>query len=95
MIQCSDKDYGTDLWFKDFRKYFEEPILASRQPSADEDVISLGEERAMELNHRTRWFILRRTQEIINNFLPTRQELVVFCRSTPLQVRISKCCYIE
>jgi len=94
VIQCSDKDYGTDLWFKDFRKYFEEPILASRQPSADEDVISLGEERAMELNHRTRWFILRRTQEIINNFLPTRQELVVFCHSTPLQVRISKCCHV-
>jgi DNA repair and recombination protein RAD54B len=79
-----------DLCLKEFRKYFEEPILASRQPSADEDIINLGEHRAMELNHCTSLFILRRTQEVINKYLPSRQEVVVFCHSTPLQVRICK-----
>ncbi|XP_021937770.1 DNA repair and recombination protein RAD54B-like isoform X3 [Zootermopsis nevadensis] len=74
----------------EFRKYFEDPILASRQPSADEDIIHLGEHRAMELNHCTSWFILRRTQEVINKYLPTRQEMVVFCHSTPLQQAMYK-----
>jgi DNA repair and recombination protein RAD54B len=76
----------TDLWFKEFRKYFEDPILASRQPSANENIIRLGEQRAMELNHHTSWFILQRTQDVIDKYLPTRQEVVVFCCSTPLQV---------
>ncbi|XP_033606258.1 DNA repair and recombination protein RAD54B isoform X3 [Cryptotermes secundus] len=74
----------------EFRKYFEEPILASRQPSADKDVINLGEQRATELNHCTSWFILRRTQEIIDKYLPTRHEMVVFCHSTPLQQAMYK-----
>ncbi|XP_069701222.1 DNA repair and recombination protein RAD54B-like isoform X2 [Periplaneta americana] len=69
----------------EFRRYFEEPILASRQPSVEKEVRKLGEERAMELNHRTSWFILRRTQEVIDKYLPKKQEMVVFCRSTPIQ----------
>jgi DNA repair and recombination protein RAD54B len=79
--------------FQEFRKYFEEPVLASRQPAADEEVKSLGEWRAVELNHCTSWFILRRSQEVIDKYLPTRHELVVFCHSTPLQVRIIKYSY--
>ncbi|KAJ9580257.1 hypothetical protein L9F63_004070 [Diploptera punctata] len=72
----------------EFKKYYEEPILASRQPSADDDTCELGEQRARELNHCSSWFILRRTQEVIDKYLPTKQEIVVFCISTPLQQRM-------
>ena len=60
--------------------------MASRQPTADEETCILGEQRAKELNRVSSWFILRRTQEVIDKYLPTKQEIVVFCTSTPLQV---------
>ncbi|PSN33104.1 DNA repair and recombination protein RAD54B [Blattella germanica] len=61
----------------DFKKYYVDPILASRQPSADNETSVLGEQRAKELNHCSNWFILRRTQEVIDKYLPTKQEIVL------------------
>lgn len=70
----------------EFKRHFEEPIVSSNQPNCGEEIRELGEERAKELNHSTNCFILRRTQSIINQYLPSKQECVVFCTPTPLQV---------
>ncbi|XP_061633757.1 DNA repair and recombination protein RAD54B [Phyllopteryx taeniolatus] len=71
-----------------YRKVFEEPILRSRQPSCSEDDRALGDERASELSRLTGAFILRRTQEIINRYLPPRLDWTLFCRPSPPQREI-------
>ena len=55
-----------------FRHVYEDPILASRQPNASEEAVSVGQTRAAELNRLTGLFILRRTQEINNQYLPPK-----------------------
>ncbi|KAF3839783.1 hypothetical protein F7725_018500 [Dissostichus mawsoni] len=65
-----------------YRKVYEEPILRSRQPGCAE---GFGEERAAELSRLTGMFILRRTQEIINCYLPPRLDWTLFCEPSPLQ----------
>ncbi|XP_060906556.1 DNA repair and recombination protein RAD54B [Labrus mixtus] len=71
-----------------YRKVYEEPILRSRQPSCTEEVRVLGEERAAELSRLTGMFILRRTQEIINRYLPPRLDWTLFCEPSPLQLEL-------
>ncbi|XP_017579315.1 DNA repair and recombination protein RAD54B [Pygocentrus nattereri] len=71
-----------------YRKIYEEPIIRSRQPTCTEEERVMGEERAAELSRLTSVFTLRRTQEIINRFLPERLEWTVFCRPTELQVQL-------
>ncbi|XP_025152483.1 DNA repair and recombination protein RAD54B isoform X1 [Harpegnathos saltator] len=63
----------------EYRNYYEDPIVASQSPHASDDVLSLGNERAMELHECTKRFILRRTQETINKYLPCKHEMVLFC----------------
>ncbi|XP_076246911.1 DNA repair and recombination protein RAD54B isoform X2 [Calliopsis andreniformis] len=63
-----------------FKKYFANPIVASQCPNASTNVVSLGTERANELHNKTQNFILRRTQDKIDKYLPSKHELVVFCR---------------
>lgn len=45
----------------------------------------MGEERAAELSRLTGMFILRRTKEIINRYLPPRLDWTLFCKPCPLQ----------
>lgn len=71
-----------------YRKIYEEPIVTSRQPSASEEEKKLGEKRAIELTRITRLFILRRTQEVINKYLPPKIENVIFCRPSTLQIQL-------
>ncbi|XP_055966219.1 DNA repair and recombination protein RAD54B [Sorex fumeus] len=71
-----------------YRKIYEEPIIISRQPSASEEEKKLGEERATELTRLTRLFVLRRTQEVINKYLPPKIENVIFCRPEALQIEL-------
>ncbi|XP_065101608.2 DNA repair and recombination protein RAD54B [Paramisgurnus dabryanus] len=71
-----------------YRKIYEEPILRSRQPSCTEEERFIGEERAAELFRLTGVFTLRRTQEIINQYLSERIEWTVFCKPTELQLRL-------
>ncbi|CAL8247191.1 unnamed protein product [Lota lota] len=73
-----------------YRKVYEEPILRSRQPSCTEEERVLGEERATELSRLTGMFILRRTQEIINCYLPPRHDWTLFCGATALQTELYK-----
>nr|XP_012228606.1 PREDICTED: DNA repair and recombination protein RAD54B-like isoform X2 [Linepithema humile] len=63
----------------EYKHYYEGPIVASQCPHADDDVLSLGNERAKELHERTKPFILRRTQQAINKYLPSKNEMVLFC----------------
>ncbi|XP_006761258.1 PREDICTED: DNA repair and recombination protein RAD54B isoform X1 [Myotis davidii] len=71
-----------------FRKIYEEPIIVSRQPSASKEDKELGERRAAELVCFTGLFFLRRTQEVINKYLPPKIENVVFCRPGALQLEL-------
>ncbi|XP_036088770.1 DNA repair and recombination protein RAD54B isoform X3 [Rousettus aegyptiacus] len=71
-----------------YRKIYEEPIIISRQPSASEEEKELGERRAAELTCLTGLFFLRRTQEVINKYLPPKIENVVFCRPGALQIEL-------
>ncbi|XP_066235229.1 DNA repair and recombination protein RAD54B isoform X1 [Saccopteryx leptura] len=73
-----------------YRKIYEEPILISKQPSASEEEKELGERRTAELICLTGHFFLRRTQEIINRYLPPKIETVVFCRLGALQIELYK-----
>ncbi|XP_023776533.1 DNA repair and recombination protein RAD54B isoform X3 [Cyanistes caeruleus] len=71
-----------------YKKIYEEPIVRSREPSATEEEKELGEKRAAELTRLTGLFILRRTQEVINKFLPPKKESIIFCRPTTLQLEL-------
>ncbi|XP_036987054.2 DNA repair and recombination protein RAD54B [Artibeus jamaicensis] len=71
-----------------YRKIYEEPIIISRQPSASKEEKKLGEKRAAELICLTAPFFLRRTQEVINKYLPPKIENVVFCRPGTLQIEL-------
>ena len=74
--------------YKSFVKIFETPILKSRQPNAQEKDIELGEERTEELAQTTAPFILRRTADILSNYLPSKSEYVLFCTPTPEQSQL-------
>ncbi|XP_069587811.1 DNA repair and recombination protein RAD54B [Ranitomeya imitator] len=73
-----------------YRKIYEEPIIRSREPSADKEEKKLGDERATELGRLTGLFILRRTQEVINKFLPPKIESIVFCKPCMFQLDLYK-----
>ena len=55
-----------------FRRYYEMPILASREPTASEAVIAKGEERSAELSAIVNDFILRRTNKLLSAHLPPK-----------------------
>ncbi|XP_021350672.1 DNA repair and recombination protein RAD54B-like [Mizuhopecten yessoensis] len=71
-----------------FKNVYENPIVASRQPGASQQVLDIGEERASELSRLIKLFLLRRTQEINNKYLPPKSEVVVFCSPSDLQVQL-------
>ncbi|XP_056378478.1 DNA repair and recombination protein RAD54B isoform X1 [Hyla sarda] len=84
-----------------YRKIYEEPIIRSREPSANKEEKKLGDERAAELGRLTGLFVLRRTQEVINKFLPPKIESIVFCKPSAFQLdlyrkllssRLVRCC---
>jgi DNA repair and recombination protein RAD54B len=74
--------------YKAFAKNFETPIVRSRQPNALPKDIELGEVRSEELAETTSPFILRRTADILSNYLPPKSEYVLFCNPTPVQANI-------
>lgn len=73
---------------KGFIRDFEKPIMKSRQPDASEEDIERGEMASDELNRSTSSFILRRTADIIADFLPPKTEYVLFCKPTQAQAKI-------
>jgi len=51
----------------------------SQCPHVNVEVLRMGNERATELHELTKRFVLRRTQETINQYLPHKHEIVLFC----------------
>lgn len=82
---CNPGTLGT---LSSFRRVYEEPIVRGREPDAPRDDKELGERRANELNRLTSQFLLRRTSEINNKYLPKKVDSVVFCRPTDLQLTL-------
>lgn len=69
-----------------FKREFETPILKAQQPAASKQDLEKGEARSEELASITSMFILRRTAEILSQYLPTKTEYVVYCRPTEAQL---------
>ncbi|XP_059139437.1 DNA repair and recombination protein RAD54B-like [Physella acuta] len=84
---CNPGVLGTSA---SFSRVYEDTILASRQPNATPEQEELGAERSQELARLTQMFLLRRTQEMNQDFLPPKVELVLFCRPSPLQLLLYK-----
>ncbi|KAK2582718.1 hypothetical protein KPH14_004988 [Odynerus spinipes] len=72
----------------EYKRYYEDPIIAAQCPHASHDAQSLGNDRAKELRDATSPFILRRTQEIINKYLPHKHEVVIFCQLSESQKKL-------
>ena len=68
-----------------FKRNFEIPILKSKQPEASANDIEKGEARSEELMKITNMFILRRTAEILAEYLPSKTEYILFCKPTEAQ----------
>lgn len=55
-----------------FRKYYDRPILAGREPGATDKEVQLAHERQEEMNKHCNDFILRRTNNILSDHLPPK-----------------------
>lgn len=62
-----------------FKWVYAGPIEKSRDKTATQDEQQLGEQRSLELARLTSSFILRRTTEVLCQFLPPKTEYSVFC----------------
>ncbi|PUU83672.1 SNF2 family N-terminal domain-domain-containing protein [Tuber borchii] len=76
--------------YSTFKKEFENPIVRSRQPGASKKDVEKGKARNEELARLTKLFVLRRTAEILSEYLPPKTEYVVFCRPSPRQLKVYK-----
>jgi DNA repair and recombination protein RAD54B len=74
--------------YNTFKKEFETPIVKSRQPGASQADIEKGDARNQELASLTSLFVLRRTSDVISEYLPPKTESVLFCRPTAAQASI-------
>lgn len=73
---------------KTFTSKFEDPIVKSKQPEATEEERQIGQDALEVLTDLTNRFILRRTQDIISKYLPSKTEFVLFCRPSAIQIRL-------
>ncbi|CAL4103557.1 unnamed protein product, partial [Meganyctiphanes norvegica] len=71
-----------------FRRIYEDPIVAIQQPNASNAEKEIGDSRAAELNRINSLFTLRRTQDIINKYLPPKVENVIFCQPSEIQMSL-------
>uniref|UniRef100_A0A8D8ES09 DNA repair and recombination protein RAD54-like n=1 Tax=Culex pipiens TaxID=7175 RepID=A0A8D8ES09_CULPI len=74
--------------YQEFKAKYENPIVQSQQPNVLPQFQELGQTRLNELNSITSSFILRRTQEVNNSYLPEKQELVIFAHPSELQEKL-------
>ncbi|CAL9731879.1 DNA repair and recombination protein Rdh54p [Monosporozyma unispora] len=74
--------------FPNFKRRFINPILKARDTSNsyNEDIQELGEDRSKELIEVTKRFTLRRTNDILNKYLPPKTDLIIFCKPTKTQL---------
>ena len=74
--------------YNTFKKVFEGPIVKSRQRGASKKDVEKGNAREEELSSLTKQFILRRTAEILSEYLPPKTEYVLFCKPTQAQIQV-------
>ncbi|KAG0364075.1 DNA-dependent ATPase protein rad54 [Gamsiella multidivaricata] len=74
----------------EFRKNYELPILRGRDSEATEKEQEASNQKLMELSGVVSRFIIRRTNDILSKYLPTKFEHVVFCSLAPLQLDLYK-----
>ncbi|KCV73105.1 hypothetical protein H696_00650 [Fonticula alba] len=68
-----------------FKRVFEDPVVASRQPGSSPEQLRLAQLRADELSRMTGLFILRRKYDVNRKFLPAKSEILIFCPVTDTQ----------
>jgi SNF2 family DNA or RNA helicase len=78
-----------------FRKVFEEPVLKSREPDADDKSREEGLARIVTLTEMISPFILRRTFHTNMQYLPPKRESTIFFKLTPMQIDIYEKLLIE
>ncbi|CCF57034.1 hypothetical protein KAFR_0C00390 [Kazachstania africana CBS 2517] len=74
--------------FNQFKKNYIVPITKARdvKNKFNENVIETGEIKSQELIDLTSKFILRRTNAILNKYLPPRTDIILFCKPTKEQL---------
>ena len=73
---------------KSFINFFEKPIMASRDVNASFKQQNLGEEKFDLIARLTQPFILRRTSDLLIEYLPPKIEHVVFCKPSTFQCEL-------
>lgn len=69
----------------EFRKTYERPILAGREPDATDEMREISKERSATLSSFVNGFILRRTNDLLSKHLPPKVIEIVCCKMTPIQ----------
>ena len=74
--------------FSGFKREYINPIVRSRDVNAkhNEMLLEQGLMKSKELIDITKQFILRRTNDLLNQYLPPRTDLIIFCRPTNDQI---------
>lgn len=72
---------------EDFRGTFVNPIKTGQRHGASLDEVAKGRTAAKRLAKLLQAVVLRRDKSIISKMLPGKDDNVVFCKLTPLQVR--------
>ncbi|KLT45271.1 hypothetical protein CC85DRAFT_325788 [Cutaneotrichosporon oleaginosum] len=73
-----------------FARQFEKPILKARTPNCSAKDSELGLDRSEQLKELSLEFVLRRTSEVLTNFLPPKTEYVLFVAPSKLQLEVFK-----
>lgn len=72
-----------------FKRNYINPILKARELNCvSPEITSKGDEKSQDLIDLTKPFILRRTSSIIQNHLPPKTDIVLFCPPTQQQVNL-------
>ncbi|KAI0217206.1 DNA-dependent ATPase protein rad54 [Massospora cicadina] len=72
----------------EFRRNYETPIMLGRDALATERERQVGDEKLQQLNTLVGPCIIRRTNDLLSKYLPTKYEHVVFCKLSPVQKRL-------
>ncbi|KAG0046947.1 DNA-dependent ATPase protein rad54 [Gryganskiella cystojenkinii] len=70
----------------EFRKNYELPILRGRDSEATDQEQEISNQKLTELSGVVSKFIIRRTNDILSKYLPTKFEHVVFCKLSQFQL---------
>lgn len=71
-----------------FKRQFAEVIAKGRDRDASADERLMGHARAQELKNVTHTFVLRRTSEVLNKYLPPKTESILMCSMSSLQEQL-------